>query len=271
MEYDGSVLLQELAALAGIGVQAVLAHGKAGLAVNSKPDGELVTQADIASSEAIVNAASQECPGIPVHSEEHPLSDWLSYDEVLVVDPLDGTTNFVRQIPFSSVSVAMVRRGVPVAGVIAPLSGGWYFSVEGKGSYFGAVLGQTDGAKRLRCAERPLGSAVLAITCNQNDTTSRDQWWEWMRRLRPPQCFRLRIVESAAIELGWVASGHIDGYLHPSDKPWDLAAGALIAKEADVELYSPALRTWEFATLGVIALVPSISTVVLDILSQARD
>ncbi len=215
-------------------------------------------------------AAAREFPALPVHSEEHPLADWSSCRELIIVDPLDGTTNFVCGIPFSSVSVAVVRGGIPVAGVVAPLSGGWYFGVSGDGSYFGESLGQTESAERLQCAKRRMDRAILAVTCDQNDGRSRRLWWEWLSKLRPPVCFRLRIVESAAIELCWLACARMDAYLHPSDKPWDVAAGAIIAREAGVKLYSSSLNAWTLATPGIVATTPDVQVAVTDAIRRDR-
>jgi len=262
MEYSDRITINKLGTLVIAGLHAISSSTAKPNSAREKSDGGLVTKADMAASEAIIEAANHVFRTIPVHSEERQVSDWLSYDEALVVDPLDGTTNFVHGLPFSSVSVALVRGGVPIAGVVAPLSGGWYFAAKGSGSYFGPAAGETKGAKRLRYAVRPLNRAVLNVSCDQNDEVSRHNWWDWLTRLRPPICFRLRIIESAAMELCWLASGHIDGYLHPSDKPWDLAAGALIAAEAGVELFSPLLTPWELSTPGIIALTPRIAPMV---------
>lgn len=80
-----------------------------------------------------------------------------------------------------------------------------------------------------------------------------------MGRLRPPTCFRVQDFESAALTLCWLAEGRIDAYLNPSDKAWDIAAGALIAREAGATVLGVTGQTWDLRRCGVVACAPGLA------------
>jgi myo-inositol-1(or 4)-monophosphatase len=250
-----------LAALVKVARSGVDAIGNmAGVRTGSrrKQDGSLLAEADLRSNEAILNAAAAEMPGIPVHSEEALLPSWHEEREVLVVDPLDGTTNFVRGLGMSSVSAALLAGGRPQMAVVAPLTGGCYYATAGGGSFYAESMDSWRSAARIHCQARTLSEAVLHVTADQNNEESRRVWWEWLKALRPPTCYRLRIVESAALELCWLAAGRTDGYMHPTDQAWDVAAGALIAMEAGAAVRSVGFGDWDIAQRGMVALTPDL-------------
>jgi fructose-1,6-bisphosphatase/inositol monophosphatase family enzyme len=252
-----NALLAALVKVAASGVDAIVrAAGQR--TARHKEDGSLLTEADLWSNEAILKAAAAELPGVPVHSEETPLPSWRVERQVLVVDPLDGTTNFSRGLGLSSVSAAVIVEGRPHAAVVAPLTGGCYFATQGGSSFYARSMDSWRTADRIRCQARALRDSVLHVACDQGNEESRRVWWRWLTALRPPTCFRLRIVESAALELCWLAAGRVDGYLHPSDQAWDVAAGALIAAEAGAAVRSAAFGDWDIAQRGIAALTPGI-------------
>ena len=235
-----------------------------------KDDGSLVSSTDLLANEEIISILEEAFPGVPIHSEEKPYSGSLKDGAIIVVDPLDGTTNFTRAISLCSVSIALLEYGDPKIGVVTPLAGEMYFAEKGKGSFSMHSPGDIGYAKRLQCAKRPLSDAILSVSADFNDQLSREIWWKWMERLKPPTCYRLRILESAAIELCWVASGKIDGYLHPTDKPWDTAAGALISAEAGVQLKGPELQQWSIIQEGIVAASESIIKSIEEVLNEGR-
>lgn len=250
--------LAALVKVAKSGVDAIVNMAGLRTEAHHKQDGSLLAEADLRSNEAILNAAAVEMPGIPVHSEEALLPSWYKEREVLVVDPLDGTTNFVRRLGMSSVSTAFLVNGRPQMAVVAPLTGGCFFATAGGGSFYAESMDSWRSADRIRCQARTLSEAVLHVTADQNNEESRRVWWEWLKVLRPPTCFRLRLVESAALELCWLGAGHVDGYMHPTDQAWDVAAGALIAKEAGAAVRSVGFGDWDIAQRGIVALAPDV-------------
>jgi myo-inositol-1(or 4)-monophosphatase len=255
-----------LVQIALAGVSAVRNEAESTLVVTAKQTGELVTQADAASNDAIMSVAAELLPGIPVHSEESHWDNWTLEERVLIIDPLDGTTNLLHALPFSSVSIAYVEHAVPKAGVVAPIDGGIYYAIQGRGSYFARSAEAWKDSNPIHCAAQSLKESIVNVTADQSDEQSRQVWYEWLRALRPPVCYRLRIIESAALELCWLACGKIDAYLHPTDKVWDVAAGGLIARESGARVYTPSLENWDLRQEGIVAASPAVASRIIKIL-----
>ena len=223
-----------------------------------KDDGSLLTKADLASQKAICDFLSRNLPGVPILSEEAAdLQTDISKGPWLIIDPLDGTTNFTRRIPFYSITIAYVVDGTPIAGVVMPASlDHCYAAVKDS---FAAIVDDEFNRIPIQCQNRPLEESVLCITCDHSNPAGREKWWKWMDKLRPPICFRLRIIESSALELCLLAEGKIDGYLHPSDKPWDMGAAGLIVQEAGGKIFSIDGSPWSLNSDGIIAVSPAIT------------
>lgn len=225
---------------------------------DKKDDGSLLTEADLASQKAISDFLSRNLPGIPILSEE--TTDYqtdISKGQWLVVDPLDGTTNFTREIPFYSVTIAYVADGTPQAGVVMPVAQDYCYAAVKDG--IAALVDDHFNKIPIRCKNRPLKESVLCVTCDYSNPAGREKWWQWMDKLRPPTCFRLRIIESSALELCLLAEGKIDGYLHPTDKPWDMAAAGLIVQEAGGKVFAIDGGLWSVNSEGIIAVSPAIT------------
>jgi myo-inositol-1(or 4)-monophosphatase len=199
----------------------------------AKPDGSLITEADEASDEAIQACLRAELGSVVIISEEGGMTTRGNSDRAIFVDPLDGTTNFSRSSPSWSVSIGAVEFGAAVAGVVIQPERGIEYWATRDGGTFRRANGVVSGLRREPMA---VGRSILSCGCDQGDDRSRDLWKDWMARLAPPFSYRVRVLECAALELCWVAEGGIDGYLHPTDHPWDMSAGGLIAREAGAEV-----------------------------------
>ena len=222
---------------------------------HKKADGSLVTEADLASQDAIQNALTLEYPRATIMSEEgdpvHP--ERRTSRELLVVDPLDGTTNFSRGSKTWAISVALLQDEEPALGVVLqPETGDLYYAANGSGAFHENLT--HDFKRRLSCRSHNLADAIISINCDQHDSESRELWWRWMSALRPPTTFRLRIIECASLELSWVAANAVDAYVHPTDRPWDMAAGGLIVREAGGDVFAPNGGSWDPLGRGVIAV-----------------
>ncbi|MCA8953158.1 MAG: inositol monophosphatase [Planctomycetes bacterium] len=195
---------------------------------------ELVTAADRAAEELIVKGLIAEFPDHGILAEEgvvtgkgeiHEVSDWT-----WIIDPLDGTTNYVHGLPFYAVAIALAYHGRPVVGVVhAPALGETFVAVQG------------EGAARLRGVEREsiavsatgeLGAALLAtgFAYLRNEPGRDDNSGRLARVL--PLCRDLRRLGSAELDLCYTAAGVYDGYWELYLQPYDVAAGALIVREA---------------------------------------
>ncbi len=196
--------------------------------VTQKKAGDYVTEFDIASERAIVELLSSRTPGTPVVAEEGG-GEGGGEDRYWLVDPLDGTTNFVHGFAIVGVSVALVEEGRPVAGAVhAPFLRETYVAARGAG----ATIERADGSTEwLFVSGRPIERAVVG-------TGFPFRRKELMGRYLPMMTVALDRFEdlrrpgAAALDLAWVAAGVFDGFFELGLSPWDVAAGGLLIEEA---------------------------------------
>ena len=211
----------EAAARLGGGV--VAEHfGQLTAGVHSKAPGDYVSAIDLASEETIREALERDAPGIAFFGEE---GGGTRGDLWWVVDPLDGTANFLHGFPVVGVSVALVEAGRPVAGAVhAPLLGGETFTaVRGGGAF-------RDG-QPIRVADRPVASAI----CNTGFPFKKKHRLDDYRRVFEGAFLTLedlRRAGAASLDLAWTAAGVFDGFFEIGLGSWDVAAGALLVLEA---------------------------------------
>jgi myo-inositol-1(or 4)-monophosphatase len=211
----------EAAARLGGGV--VAEHfGRLAAGVHSKAPGDYVSAVDLASEESIREALERDAPGIAFFGEE---GGGTRGDLWWVVDPLDGTANFLHGFPVVGVSVALVEAGRPVAGAVhAPLLGGETFTaVRGAGAF-------RDG-RPIRVADRPVASAI----CNTGLPFKKKHRLDDYRRVFEGAFLALedlRRAGAASLDLAWTAAGLFDGFFEIGLGSWDVAAGALLVLEA---------------------------------------
>ena len=216
----------------------LLAHRRRPVTVESKAvRRELVTAADRAAEHIVVGGLQQAFPDHGVLAEEGVLtargvassgSDWL-----WIVDPLDGTTNFVHGLPFYAVAIGLAFRQRPVVGVVhAPALGETFVAWEGGGAWRrrGADDRPGEALRVTRTAE--LADALLAtgFSYNRNEPGRDDNSANVARLL--PRCRDLRRLGSAELDLCLVAAGSYDGYWERYLQPYDVAAGAVLVREA---------------------------------------
>lgn len=183
---------------------------------------DLVTEADLAAQEKITEELARLYPDIPVIGEEgkQERGEGLYF----LVDPLDGTLNFFHGIPYFSVSIALMENEKPIAGVVyAPGLGETFYAVKGEGAYF--------NNERLSLSSSVQLSGAIAATGWPYDKRL-IQWTEEAISLVQSKVQEVRIMGSAALEMCYVAAGFIDVYWEVGLHPWDLAAGAIILREA---------------------------------------
>ena len=193
---------------------------------------DLVTEFDTRSEALIVDAIRQARPGDHIVAEEGGAQGaqagarrrWL-------IDPLDGTVNFAHGLPFFAISMALEEDGELTVGVVHAPALGWSFWAErGRGAFLGTRL--EPGEKRLQVSATPsLPRTLLATGFPYDRTTSSDNnLAEWAALTLATQ--GVRRAGAASLDLAMVAAGWLDGYWEKKLKPWDLAAGALLVREA---------------------------------------
>ena len=202
------------------------------LQVSVKGPGDFVSQADLRAEASLREDLEKARPGYARLMEEsgHTGSDKWAWR--WVVDPLDGTTNFLHGIPHWAISIGLEKRSsdgsteLAAAVVYAPVNNELFWAEKGVGAYL--------NDKRLRVsARRELKDAVFAtgIPFAVSESSNRLAFARTMGTLMP-QVAGIRRFGSAALDLAWTAAGRYDGYWETGIKPWDVAAGMLIVREA---------------------------------------
>lgn len=195
---------------------------------------DVVTATDIAAEEQIRAILTDRTPGARVLGEEGgagTLGRGPHHDVEWVIDPLDGTVNFSYGVPISAVSIAAVVDGLPTAGAVVDVARREVFSARAGG---GARLGDSP----VRCnVPSSLAMSLIATGYSYSPDLRRShglRMGELLAHVRDVRAFG-----SAALHLCWVACGRIDGYVERDIKPWDYAAGSLIAAEAGARIELP--------------------------------
>ncbi len=198
--------------------------GSADLDVRTKSENDFVTRADGESERWIVDFLRARFPDHAVLGEEGGLQGGTG-EWQWILDPLDGTTNFLQGLPIFCVSIACRRGGETVAGVVfEPLSGALYSAARGSGAY--------RGGERLRASRRQgLNGAFLATGYPFRAKAALDVYLSVFREVFL-QARAVRRCGAAALDLAYVAAGVFDGFFEFRLSPWDIAAGALLIEEA---------------------------------------
>lgn len=205
----------------------LLAHARPERITGKSNPRDLITEWDLRSEQRIREVLAERAPGIPVLGEEGGQDDATGGGTLRwLVDPIDGTVNFAHGLPIWSVVVALEDAGQTTVGVVAAPALGWWFEADAGGGArdgHGAALAVSHVA-RLDQALLTTGFPYDRATHPMNNFAE----WEHLQR-RAGACRRLG---SAALDLCVVACGWLDGYWERRVKPWDIAAGALIVREA---------------------------------------
>jgi myo-inositol-1(or 4)-monophosphatase len=195
-------------------------------AFEQKAVGDYVTDVDRSSERAIEEVLLAGEPGIPMIGEERGGTTSARY---WLVDPLDGTTNFVHGFPIVGVSIALVEEGRPVVGAIhAPFLGETYVAARGRG----ATLERADGSvERLMVSRRTVERAVVGtgFPFRRKEQLAR---YLWVMHRALAIFEDLRRPGAASLDLAWVAAGVFEGFFELGLGPWDVAAGVIVIQEA---------------------------------------
>ena len=213
--------VEEIARAAGA---VLLKHFGALERVEKKGARDLVTAADREAEELIIARIRERFPDDGILAEE-TANDETRAPRMWIIDPLDGTTNFVHRIPHVAVSIAWCLDGVPVVACVHnPVLDHCYTAVRGGGAFLnGAPISATETAE--------LSEAVLATGFHYHRESQPDSNLQHFVDFGY-QVRGLRRLGSAACDLCYVADGRFDGYWELWLSPWDVAAGGLIAREA---------------------------------------
>jgi myo-inositol-1(or 4)-monophosphatase len=194
--------------------------------VRLKAPSDYVTAADHASETAIAALLGQRHPEATIVGEEFTANGALDGPgTIFVVDPLDGTTNFMHGFPWYAVSIGVLQQGVPVAGVVLNIpTGDLYTATAGGGA-------RKNGQPMQVSAVTDPGRALIGTGAPFRDLPQID---EYLRTLRPvlASSAGIRRAGAAALDLADVACGRFEAFWELRLNPWDVAAGILLVREA---------------------------------------
>lgn len=194
------------------------------LVIHSKGPADFVSRADIEAEAAIKAVLMDGRPDAAYRGEE---SDYQPGSSALewVVDPLDGTTNFLCGMPHFAVSIALREHGETIRGVVyQPLTGEVFAAAKGKG----ATL---DGQVMRGSPRRSWDSAVVATGIPHRGRGHHEEFAAQLASIRD-RVGGVRRFGSAALDLAWTACGRFDAFWEQGLSPWDVAAGILLVREA---------------------------------------
>jgi myo-inositol-1(or 4)-monophosphatase len=195
------------------------------LQVSMKGPADFVSAADRRAEEILYAELSKARPGYGFLGEEGGEREGADKTHTWIVDPLDGTTNFLHGIPQFAISIALDREGVIVAGVIYnPANEELFIAERGKGAFL--------NDQRLRvAARRRLSDAVVACGLPHIGRGDLTVFRSELAAIQD-KVAGLRRFGAAALDLAWVAAGRFDAFWERDLSPWDMAAGILMVREA---------------------------------------
>jgi myo-inositol-1(or 4)-monophosphatase len=195
------------------------------LQVSLKGPANFVTAADRRAEEILHDELTRARPGYGFVGEEGGRREGADKTHMWIVDPLDGTSNFLHGIPQFAVSIALEREGTIVAGLIYnPANDELFTGERGKGAFL--------NDQRLRVAARQrLNDAVIACGLPHQGKGDLALFRSEFAAVQD-KVAGLRRFGAATLDLAWVAAGRLDGYWERDISPWDMAAGLLLVREA---------------------------------------
>jgi myo-inositol-1(or 4)-monophosphatase len=194
--------------------------------VSSKQVNDFVTEVDVACEKTIIETLLTAYPGHGIWAEESGTEHGAQDSEfVWIIDPLDGTTNFIHGLPVYCVSIALAVKGkIEQAVVYDPTRNDLFTATKGRGAYM--------NDRRIRVSKRIHMEECLIST--GFPYRAGDNLPKYLQMLGDvmPKCAGVRRPGAAALDLAYVAAGFTDGFFESNLKPWDVAAGSLLIQEA---------------------------------------
>ena len=199
------------------------------LQVSRKAPADFVSAADIKAEQAVFEALEKARPGYSFLGEERGLIEGTDKTHTWIVDPLDGTTNFLHAIPHFAINIALQREGAIVAAVTYnPITNELFWAEKGKGCFV--------NDKRLRVAGRKhLDEAVFGTGI---PFLGHGQHARFLKELHQisQRVAGVRRFGAASLDLAYVAAGRLDGFWERRLRPWDISAGLVLVREAGMRV-----------------------------------
>jgi len=195
------------------------------LQISMKGPADFVTSADTRTERILIEELSRVRPGYGFLAEEGGAVTGADKSHRFIIDPIDGTTNFMHGVPHFAISIGLEREGQMVAGVIYnPVNDDLYYAEKGHGAYH--------NNKRLRVAGRKdLSSCIVATGLPMMGREGHENVLKEMAAVMATTA-GVRRFGTASLDMAYVAEGRFDGFWELGLKPWDMAAGIVLIREA---------------------------------------
>jgi myo-inositol-1(or 4)-monophosphatase len=255
------------AALEAVAIASDLIRTRIPGLLTAKGDRDMATEVDYAVERAVRAHLQERTPEVGILGEEEGVTGNRDAELLWALDPVDGTANFVRGIPLCGVSLGLIYRNRPILGVVdLPFLGARYSAVEHTGAYLGDRRIQTSTTSNLSDAIVAIGDYAVG----QNAET-KNKLRLALNELLAQRVQRVRMLGSAAIDLVWVAEGKLDASLTLSNKPWDTAAGVVIAREAGATINDTNGTDHTLNSATTIATTPGLTQQITDLIARAHE
>ena len=196
------------------------------LQVSEKGPGDFVTASDKRVEKIIINELNVENSKYSVLCEEKGELIGINKEKRWIIDPIDGTTNFLNGLPHFAISIAYEEKGEILSGIIFdPIKNEMFFAEKGQGAYLNNIRTRVSNKSDFKNSLLVTGGP--RYTSNIKDKVFKE-YIELAKKVRPP----IRKSGSAALDLAYVAAGRFDGSWQRELKYWDIAAGIIILKES---------------------------------------
>ena len=195
------------------------------LKVETKRQNDFVTEVDRAAEAAVIGVLREAYPNHAILAEESGASAGSQGDFVWIIDPLDGTTNFIHGVPQYCVSIGLKHKGIITQAVVYdPAKNELFTATRGSGAYL--------NDKRMRVSKRlKIGDALIGTGFPFSKVDVLDRYIAMFRKVTL-NCAGIRRPGAAALDLAYVAAGRFDGFWEMGLSPWDMAAGSLLVQES---------------------------------------
>lgn len=232
--------------------------------LTTKGDRDMASEVDYAIERRLAGFLREKTPHIGFLGEEDGKKG-VPGELFWTLDPIDGTVNFIHGSPLCGISLALMHEGTPVLGVVdLPRLGSRYTAVQGHGAYAADRRLAVSANDDLSEAVIAIGDYAVGANAEERNKPRLDITAKLAATVQ-----RVRMHGSAAIDLVWVAEGRIDGMIMLSNKPWDTAAGVIIAREAGANVVDRNGSPHSSASTATVAANPALTVRLLELLSPS--
>lgn len=231
-----------------------------------KGDRDITSDVDLDVENLIRDLLYEQTPGAEFLGEEEGGGDPQKGDHLhWILDPIDGTVNFVHGVPLCAISLSLVRGGQVLAAVIElPFLNAQYSALLGHGSYVNDQRLQVSSTRKLNAALVSIDQFAFGEDAEHKNLVRHS-----LIKYLAPRVQRIRMLGTSAIDLAWTAQGRFDACIILGNKPWDTSAGILIAREAGARVLDLDGSNHSMRSLATVVFTPALEKDLMSILRAA--